>query len=187
MKTFDQINKGDSVWHLDLNLENSTNILKYGGYVQLHEWFVDDKCQADVPERYRLRFVNSKKMFPDKVVNAYVSTSSRRNDESSYLYSHHILDHSYSFGFMDDSLIVFHNFDYEDEDDPELYFYTHKKGPEYFISDLSLVNEIIHNFNSDLNVRIKNEMRKIKENIARQHKNLKQIQNKLHGLEQISK
>ena len=88
---------------------------------------------------------------------------------------------------MNNSLIVFRNFDYEDEDDPELYFYTHEKGPEYFISDLSLVNEIIHNFNADLNVRIKTEMRKIKENIARQRNNIKQIQNKLHGLEQIPK
>ena len=61
MKTFDQIKKGDSVWHLDLNLKDSTNILKYGGYVQLHEWFVKDIGPSDVKERYHLRFVNSKK------------------------------------------------------------------------------------------------------------------------------
>lgn len=180
MRTFEQLNKGRSIWRLYLDVDDSTNILKYSGHIQLDEWFVTTHGPSDNDDRWHFQFADSKEQWPNKVIDVYLPIETRQDKESPIHHSCKILEHSYQHGFMTDPMVVVYPRKHDWDEDPEFYFYCCKTGPEYFITDLDFVEEIIHNFKIDLNARIKKEMHDIKNTISRQRKNINQFQDRLY-------
>ena len=182
MKTFDDLKKGDVVWKVNINLDVHRNIFDYGGYINIEKWFVkyrylDAGDKKNV--KHSFRFADSDKIAYNHFQDVYLTASDN-------LSNHSLLEHLYPSGYLNNSLIVIYGHDYDDEDDPELYFYSKNSGPDYFISDLAFVREFIRNFQDDLNIKTKSEMRKIKKNLSSQRRNFKEIFKKIDGLEQIS-
>ena len=180
MKKFEDLKLGDAVYKLNINIDFYKNILDYKGYINIEKWIVVSRKEGIRDSVSRIHFIFSAQIPYNNTYKRDVYLSKFKDEHSACKFV--CLDHVYLHGRSSDSFsVLYNNFDDDDYDD---YFYSNTNvSPDYFFADLEYARVFIKNFQTDLTSRVKIEMSKIKKNVSEQRKNLKEIFNKIDGLE----